>query len=309
MVLTVKDFEDFKVDFTASVDKCVQASVEKATAAATETMRATVAEAIAEAVKNAIAPLHNEIAELRELVHDTQEKVQSLQDKLAEKSQIINELEIKATTIADTNSHGTLRTLVAEKSDINEQYSRKECLRLEGIPFDETENNDSLKAAVINKLKEHDVDITQVDIHRLHRSGRPYLLNKYKEYANKRRGAVKQHIDKEDQSLTAQVIMRFTNWSARTRVYSLHYRNDATIGVKCDITKYRSDLLATSRNYLKDNVIKGYCYINSECHLVLKNVDANLKYNFTNFADFKFHADKLVRDENFHKKPDVGPEY
>ena len=287
MVLTAKDFEDFKKSFSEQLAK----SVEKAT----RDIKATVAEAVSAAV----TPLHAEIVELRELLHESRDKLLDLQDKLIEKTQTIKSLEDK---VASSNKNSELRSLIAEKSDLSEQYSRKDCLRIEGIKFDESETNESLQQTVLNKLREHDVVLDKADIHRLHRSGRPYPLNKFKEYANKRKGATNQPIDNMDKTQTAQVIVKCVNWSARSRVFNLHYRKDATINVNCDITKYRTDLLLTARTYLKDNEMKGYCYINAECHLILKDVDADKRQSFSNFADFKFNASKLARDANFHKK-------
>ena len=107
-----------------------------------------------------------------------------------------------------------------------------------------------------------------------------------------------------DKTQTAQIIVRFSNWAARSRVYSLHYQNNSKLSVKTDLTKYRSDLLQTARSYLRDNSLKGYCYSNAECRLVLKNPDTDHRFTFNNFSDFKFCAEQLTQDETYHKRKD-----
>ena len=167
-----------------------------------------------------------------------------------------------------------------------------------GCWYNEMEDNTSLHAKVIEKLSEHDVIIEKNDIYRLHRSGKPYPMNKFKEFSGKK------DVDKRDKSMTSPVIINFTNWDARSLVYNIHYNKNASIYVKCDLTNYRNNLLKSTRNYLKQHSLKGYCYNDSECRLLVKDAASNQHHVFSNFEQFMSHAEKLVVDENFHKKRD-----
>ena len=164
------------------------------------------------------------------------------------------------------------------------------------------EDNSTLQKSVIEKLAKENVIIQKSDIFRLHRSGKPYSLNKFKEYRNKLKDTTDQPIDPQDKGLTAQVMIRFTNWDARSRVYNLHYNGSSTLSVRCDLSKYRTDLLQTARKYLQDNKLRGYCYNNSECQLILKNPDKAKGQFFTNFTEFKYQASMLTKDPKYHEK-------
>ena len=193
---------------------------------------------------------------------------------------------------------------MAEKADENESYSRKDSLRISGIPITPNEDNISLQAAVVDKLSELGVVIDDNDFFRLHRSGKPQPLNRFKQYLNKAHKA-NLPINPEDNAETAEVIVRFTRWAPRAKVYDLHYKKNVGITVKCDLTKYRQDILRLARQYLSDNNLRGYCYNNAECKLIMKDVSTNKRHFFTCFEDFKFLAAALVVDPTFHKRRDA----
>jgi len=123
---------------------------------------------VAEAVKIAVAPLHDEINELRKQLMEAQDKTTSLQDTLMKKSEHIEKLENKVVTTNRKNIE--LQALIAEKSDFNEQYGRKDILRIEGIEYTENEDKSTLQKSVIEKLAKENVIIQKSDIFRLHRS-------------------------------------------------------------------------------------------------------------------------------------------
>ena len=227
---------------------------------------------------------------MRDLVQQTIDQVKSLQDKLLE-----------ATLQAVTQRNSELTIQVAASRDESESYSRKDCLRINGIPIAEGENNETLKVAVIKTLAENGVVISNADIFRLHRAGRPSPLNNFKKYLNNV-NVPPVKIDPRDKTETAEVIVRFTNWAARSKVYALHYEKNLLIRVRCDLTKFRQDLLTTARLYLKDHNRRGYVYNNAECALVLKDPDSGRRLFFKSFAELKQIADGLGVDADLHKR-------
>ena len=257
-----------------------------------------VADAVKDAVKEAVQPLHAEIASLRDILNETRDKINSLQDKIIEKNAQIKHLE--ETIIASTKRNLEMRSLIMERTDDNESYSRKDCLRISGVACSPDEDNSSLKTAVINKLSENGVKLEESDIFRLHRSGKRSPMNNYLKYINVVNDTPIT-IDPRDKTETAETIIRFTNWTARSKVYGLHYKKNLHIRVNVDLTKHRRDILSNARIYLKDGNLKGYCYANPECRLILKDVDSDRRHFFKSFTGFKYIAQNLTVDPTFHK--------
>jgi len=100
---------------------------------------------------------------------------------------------------------------------MNEQYSRRNCLRIDGIAVVQNEDNNSLKQTVISKLGERGILITDRDVDRVHRSGKPTPMHKFKTYLNKV-NHTNAEVDTTDVTETAQVIIKFTNWAACSSV-------------------------------------------------------------------------------------------
>ena len=259
---------------------------------------------ISNAVNVAIKPLLDEITILRETLEETRDQYQALQNKLSDKNTQIANLE--QTVISSTQRNVALHSLILQKADEGESYSRKDSLRISGIAVDPNEDNDSLRRSVLATLNEHDAQISDNDIYRLHRSSKPQPMNKFKTYLNKV-NKTPLPIDPADKTETSEVIVRFARWAPRARVYNIHYKKDIAVKVKCDLTKYRQDVLNNARQYLKDNNLRGYCYNTAECNLCLKNVTTGKKTFFTNFADFKFQAAILIEDPLFHQRTTTNP--
>jgi len=210
---------------------------------------------IAEAVSIAIKPLTDEISGLRELLEETRDQNKALQERLIEKDDRIKTLETSLKAAVQRNVE--LKGLILEKADDAEARSRKDILRISGIPTTPDENNDTLKAAVIEKLNKHGVELKETDIFHLHRCGKSHPMNKFIKYINYSNDPPIK-IDPADKTETAETMIRFTNWTARQRVYSLHYEKNLDIRVKTDLTKYRQDILESARQHLSDHNLKGY---------------------------------------------------
>ena len=118
-------------------------------------------------------------------------------------------------------------------------------------------------------------------------------MNKYKENINKYIDA-KLKINPRDKTQTSEVLMRFTNWSARSRVYKLHYDKGSSIRVKCDLTKHHQEVLQLSRDLIKNNNLHGYVYANGECRLTLKDSYTGKRHFFDGYREFEQLARILV---------------
>ena len=162
-----------------------------------------------------------------------------------------------------------LQTYITDKSEANEQYARKDNVRLSGLKYMPEEDNNALSARVVKVLSDNGVVIDQRDIYRLHRSGKPKNDN-------------------------ADVLIRFNNWTARSKVYSLHYIKESPIKAWCDLTKRRQEVLQLARADIKSRNLNAYVYSNAECKLVLKCVHSDKRHYFDTYREFEQLA-KLLR--------------
>ena len=144
------------------------------------------------------------------------------------------------------------------------QYGRKPSLRIEGIPFVKGETNDQLKTKVIDSLNEIHANVSDADIFRLHRSGKP-------------------HKDRDTGILVAQSIVRFRHWAPRDRAYKAKkFAKDNSLPqqVKLDLTKRRLTLLNRARDALGKKHPIAHAYADAECNLLIKNRAVDQKFFF-----------------------------
>ena len=118
------------------------------------------------------------------------------------------------------------------KLDGMEQYSRRTCLRIFGIPIDTSSSiQEDCKAKVKEVFREMEVDIKDEDIDRAHR-----ICKKYKEG-----GADHQAI-----------IVKFHSWDKRTAVYKGRKKlSDKSF--RLDLTQRRVKLLSRSKVHVAEN--------------------------------------------------------
>ena len=268
---------------------------------------------IAAAVVKATADLGQVVTEQRDSIIKLEEtatiqteKIKELKSALNEKEKRISNLEQSLTSA--TESCKGLRGLIHSLSARNEQYSRRDCLRISGLKYIDKETDEALKRRVIGSLIDLEVGIDHSDIFRLHHSSKPYPINKHKKHVNFSNDNDHQlPIDEDDVTMTAEVIIRFTNWAARSNVYDLHFKKNLGIRVNLDLTQYRRATLQDSREFLKTNNLKGYVYANSQCNLIVRDASKdqnaqNGKRKFEHFEEFKQFASGLKIDSQFHKR-------
>ena len=206
---------------------------------------------IQNAVSAAIAPLQKEIADLKSM--------------LATKDKRISDLELRLKESIKRNS-----AMIHQRADDNEQYSKKQNIRISGVTFIRDEENGDLEKRVISALGNEGVVIKSHDIFRLHHCGRAHPLNKFKKHRNHSKPN-KFVIDENDSTKTAEILIRFTNWRARSAVYNLKHQRDSELGVNLDLTKHRSNQLSTIRQEILDQNRSAYAFVNAECKIVLND--------------------------------------
>lgn len=123
------------------------------------------------------------------------------------------------------------------KNDDLEQYTRRQNLRISGIPENAGENTDDLVLDFFTKTMKVEVDMNEID--RSHRVGRP------------------------GSKFTRDLIVRFTSWKSRQKimktrkaVYEHNKRHKTSYYVFEDLTKNRSILAYHARQLKKSREIK-----------------------------------------------------
>ena len=140
-----------------------------------------------------------------------------------------------------------------------EQYGRRLCLRIDGIPITEGEY-------VLDKVKKEWEKVTDVDkkinipdavIDRAHRIGPEYF-------------------DRDTNEASQSVIIRFTTHRHCTMLYNL--RKEMDLKIKFDLTKKRYELLRKARDIVKLHASVDYVYADLNCRLKVKFKNKTQKF-------------------------------
>ena len=147
---------------------------------------------------------------------------------------------------------------LSRKASNLEQYNRRLCLRINGIPLPRINNESESADECLNKgkdvFKESGVAIPDEVIDRAHRIGK----------VQKSRGKKSQ-----------QMIVNFTTWRHRTMVYRAR-KNAKKVKIHLDLTKSTLDLSIRANERLKGND-ENFAFADVTCRLCLK-VDGEFKY-------------------------------
>lgn len=157
-------------------------------------------------------------------------------------SEVTDKLEKRIETLekdkADLSEKVTLLSTKVEKLELDhdaaEQYSRRNCLRITGVPESEFESTDAIVMDIATRI---DADITLSDIDRSHRVGQPAFWTTPK-----------------------GIIVKFATYRARANFYrkrvSLKGNNDfPNVFINESLTATRSKIFKLTRKLVKDNKI------------------------------------------------------
>ena len=163
-----------------------------------------------------------------------------LETKLVRK---INEQAAEIDQLKTRHSHLEGRVAILEnlvklqeiKTDDVEQYGRRLCLRVNGIPVENGERVKDLENRLHQEFSNMGLNILKDAIDRVHRIGRKFEI---------------EDADEDGQvtgvSVQQQVIIRFTNWRDHTQIYRERKRSKS-LKFKVDLTKRRVNLLDKAR--------------------------------------------------------------
>ena len=145
------------------------------------------------------------------------------------------------------NFQKQIMVLQSENEEL-EQYGRRLCIRVEGVPTTENETSEEVLKKVKSLINEARCDIPDVAIDRAHRIG-----NGYK--------------DRKTNTLCKSVIVRFTTFRHRTMFYRNRSKLKNNAKVKLDLTRKRYMTFTRALESVKKVSIVDYVMVDINCRL------------------------------------------
>ena len=143
------------------------------------------------------------------------------------------------------------------RSDDNEQYGRRLCLRIEGIECKENETTEEVFRNVSKIIKDKNMEIPDSVVDRAHRIGPTYM---------------------KDGKRFKSIIVRFTTFRHRTIFYHKARKLCTNFRTRLDLTKYRFNLLNSARSLVESNEKVNFVYADINCRLKVKPTEGSDLY-------------------------------
>lgn len=204
------------------------------------TLKSEIQESLTEKIKEATEPLEHEIVALKGKLDIFEAHMENLEGRI---DRMETEFKEKIKIHED----------VIEEQDVRlddlEQYSRRACLRIFGIPVPSSRKVDDCLSKVKAMCKEIEVEIDDKDIDRAHRIGQTY----------------------QEHGITHQaIIVKFHSWGQRTAVYKARKKLSNGQSIRLDITNRRSTLLSLAKEQKADNPNIDFSFVDVNCRLGFK---------------------------------------
>ena len=172
--------------------------------------------------------------------------------------------ELRRLNISNQNNHEGL-----------EQYGRRLCLRIDGVPTKTNESSDDVLDSVKSLFKVDKVDIPESVIDRAHRIGSRYL-------------------DASSNNYCKSTIICFTTFRHITMFYRAKNKLKRGVRIKLDLTKSRYDLLKRANDHVKEVSSIKFCYADVKCRLKVKLNENQKDIFFSSFNDLRDIVDMEI---------------
>ena len=195
------------------------------------------------------------------------EVISKFEETITEQEKRITRLE-STLALRENTIDVLLLSKLEVKADDNEQYSRRSCLRIHGIRYDENSSNENMEDILSNCYEKVDVPFDPNEIDRVHRIGKPV-------------------IDKQTGEKSKMIIVKFKSWKSRCEFYRARpkafqdgKKNPGQIpfSISLDLTKNRYDILKSARGIIKGNSKVSYVFSDINCSLGLKTDKGKFLY-------------------------------
>lgn len=153
----------------------------------------------------------------------------------------------------------------------NEQYSRRNCIRITGIPEDKDEDTNQI---VLKMARDLNVDMKLEDIDRSHRVGKAHF------------------------GRARAILVTFSTYRARRNLYSkrMEFHNSQNwsgIFINEDLTAHRSEILLITRRYVRAKLLKSsYSY---DGRIYMRDL-ADIKHSIIVVGDLRKYGGLPLRE-------------
>ena len=148
-----------------------------------------------------------------------------------------------------------------------EQYGRRVCLRVDGVPVEENETAEDVFKKVETLCQEAEVNVPESALDRAHRIGHEYY-------------------DRSTKTKCKSIIIRFTTFRHRTLLYRARKKIKNNVRIKLDLTKKRYSVLKLANDYVKSFDHVKFCLADINCRLKVKWDDDSENF-FDSFEELK----------------------
>ena len=198
-------------------------------------------------------------SKLTERIDYQERKISSLVVESSNQEERIVKLEVSISNLNDKVAvlNNTVDVL-KKQSDAQEQYSRRSCLRINGIESSANESPSVCVDKVVETCKKLDIDIKPEDIDRAHRVGR----------------------DRKT------MIVKLFSFSKRTKIYKARKKGGENVKVHLDLTKSRLDLLDQAKALISADSDVDFVFADINCNIVARMKSNDYKF-FDNIFTFR----------------------
>ena len=157
-----------------------------------------------------------------------------------------------------------------------EQYGRRLCLRIDGVPTVKDESSDDVLEFTKSLFKEAKVSVPDNVLDCAHRIGPSYT-------------------DRITSKKCKSIIVRFTTFRHRTLFYRARKNLKSGFKVKLDLIKSGFNLLKKANDHVKEIPALRFCYADDNCRLQVKFHDAKQEdIFFSTFDELRDIADSEI---------------
>ena len=191
------------------------------------------------------------LSNITSLINEQNRKIENLNGKLTKQNSIISILQNNVEVLNEQCSK--LQKDINTKCEELEQYSRRQCLRFQGIVKPRKEKVEDVINLVKDCFAEHTVYIPDTVLDRAHRIGPVYK-------------------DKSDQNIQG-IIVKFNNFRYRSIFYKNRKKLKQGKHVRIDLTSYRYNFLKKANVLIKRMKMENTVYTFADVNCRLKFVN------------------------------------
>lgn len=211
------------------------------------------------ATKKDLDEIKNLFQNLNDKIELQDARITSLEEDSVNHENRISKLENELLILKDKNAVlNNSVDFLAKQNDAQEQYSRRSCLRINGIRRSANESSSDCVEKILKVCKDMNINLEASDIDRAHRVG------------------------KERKTM----IVKFYSFNKRTSVYKARKSAKNNIKVHLDLTKARLRLLDGAKELITPNSNVDFVFADVNCNVVAKLKNDDYKF-FDTIASFK----------------------